>query len=306
MLTKKQKEIRKNGIGGSDISAIAGISPFKTPLDIYLDKMTGIEDQPESNAIRFGNLFEDIIRKEYAKDHNVKVTKPNANHPKFHSEYKFAFANVDGIINNKDILEIKTTNQFNSGLFGEEGTDEIPNYYLCQVAWYRNIYSADFCDIAVLIGGQELKYFRYEKNEELENKLFNIAEHFWNNHILTQTPPEPQNYNDVLKLYPEQEQDALYLDSDLELLIADYQNLSKRKKTLENKLNELKKEISKKLGSAGSVLDDNNNKIVSFKKPKSSLKFDLDQFKEQHPDLYQRYLSEKENTRKLIITNKEF
>lgn len=302
MLTKYQQEIRRNGLGGSDIPAICGISPFKTPLDIYLDKVSGVvEEDSSNNATRFGNLFEDVIRKEYEKDHGVKVIKPDADNPKFHPKYNFAFANIDGIINNKNVLEIKTTNQFNGKLFGEEKTDEVPNHYLYQVAWYRVIYDADFCDIAVLIGGQDLRYYRYEPNKELEQNIFDVAYQFWHNNVLAKNPPEPSDCNDILKLHPNHNEKELFIDEDLKLLLSDYKNLKNRKKLLENKIEDLRFEITNKINDASGVIDDCNNRIVSFKKPKASRKFDLEKFKQENPDIYKNYLTEKENTRKLII-----
>lgn len=54
---------RRRGIGGSDVSAIIGLSPFRTARDIYYDKL-GIaaveEDEGNWVAMEMGHLLEDI------------------------------------------------------------------------------------------------------------------------------------------------------------------------------------------------------------------------------------------------------
>jgi predicted phage-related endonuclease len=82
----------------------------------------------------------------------------------------------------KGILECKNASAYRSGEFGEEGTDEIPTEYLLQVAHYRYVMELDYVDIAVLIGGNSYKQYRYTKNKALEDKMQEILYHFWKDH----------------------------------------------------------------------------------------------------------------------------
>ncbi|HQE50274.1 MAG TPA: YqaJ viral recombinase family protein, partial [Fervidobacterium sp.] len=43
-------QFRKRGIGGSDISAILGLNPWKSPLALYYDKVGENEVEEESIA----------------------------------------------------------------------------------------------------------------------------------------------------------------------------------------------------------------------------------------------------------------
>jgi putative phage-type endonuclease len=65
---------RRTGIGGSDIAAILGLSPWRTPLDVYRDKVDGAE-QPETEAMRWGRLLEDVIAREYAVRAGVRIQR---------------------------------------------------------------------------------------------------------------------------------------------------------------------------------------------------------------------------------------
>ena len=58
---------RKKGIGGSDVAAILGFSPYKSPYQLWLDK-TGRSERKESQneSAHFGNLLEDVVAKEFS------------------------------------------------------------------------------------------------------------------------------------------------------------------------------------------------------------------------------------------------
>ena len=64
---------RTQFIGGSDIGAILGLSPYRTPIDVWLEK-TGEDKSKEANlAMRFGSFAEEFIAKEYAKARDEKI-----------------------------------------------------------------------------------------------------------------------------------------------------------------------------------------------------------------------------------------
>ena len=67
---------RKLGIGGSDVAAIMGISPFATIRDLYNDKL-GIEPliEEESNwvAKEVGHRLEDLVAEIFSKKTGITV-----------------------------------------------------------------------------------------------------------------------------------------------------------------------------------------------------------------------------------------
>lgn len=61
---------RRRGIGGSDVAAILGVSPFRTARDIYYDKIGVVAVEPdESNwvPLEMGNLLEDLVARIFQK-----------------------------------------------------------------------------------------------------------------------------------------------------------------------------------------------------------------------------------------------
>jgi putative phage-type endonuclease len=66
-LTPEQLELRRSGIGGSDIAAILGLSPYATPLDVFRSKVENYV-QSDSWAFRRGRLLEPVVAQIYAEE----------------------------------------------------------------------------------------------------------------------------------------------------------------------------------------------------------------------------------------------
>jgi putative phage-type endonuclease len=180
---------RKNYLGGTDLSSIAGLNPYRTALDVYLDKTSDDIACETSPAMRWGTLLEDTIAKEYAEVTGQTIEiEPNTI---YHPSMKFLGANIDRWVGDKEyVLECKTAGFTRGKEWGEEGTDQIPESYLVQVAYYAAICAVPKVDIAVLIGGQDFRIYTYERSKELEDKLIKIACNFWDNHIEKRIPPK--------------------------------------------------------------------------------------------------------------------
>lgn len=108
-------DYRRRGIGGSDVSAIFGTSPFRTARDLYYDKLNiaSVEDD-EGNwvAMEMGHLLEPLVAKIFERKTGYRVyqIKKMFQHP----QYPWMLADVDYFVELSDgttaILEIKTTN----------------------------------------------------------------------------------------------------------------------------------------------------------------------------------------------------
>ena len=149
MLTEKQLKARSAGIGGSDVAAICGVSPWRTAFQVWqskLDLETKSEPTPE---MQYGLLVEPTIRQWYSNETGriVRVPKELLVHPK----HAFMVANVDGITDDERVIEIKTSRSSND--WGEPGSDEIPVYYRCQVEHYLIVTGLQACDVPVSFAG---------------------------------------------------------------------------------------------------------------------------------------------------------
>jgi putative phage-type endonuclease len=199
MITEQQRKDRQLGIGGSDIAIILGLSSYKTPYQLYLEKIGESSEEQETPQQYWGNRLEPIIRDEFAKRHNVAIKTPDTTIHPFH---EFLRANVDGFIPDLNaVLEVKTSSGFMTKQWGDNGSDNIPIQYLVQVAHYCSVFDADCAYIAVLIGGSDYREYKYTRNFEIESRIIEAAKAFWKC-VQERTPPLPINQIDLRIMYP--------------------------------------------------------------------------------------------------------
>jgi|GEM_PF-6340970 len=100
-------KVKKLGISGTDIACIVRANKYKSPMAVYLDKITEEVMTEENEKMYFGKVLEDVVAKEFAKRNpHLKVSKVNA--VLKHKEYDFAIANIDRLIRNEnDTVRIK-------------------------------------------------------------------------------------------------------------------------------------------------------------------------------------------------------
>uniref|UniRef100_UPI00193103D1 YqaJ viral recombinase family protein n=1 Tax=Caenibacillus caldisaponilyticus TaxID=1674942 RepID=UPI00193103D1 len=64
---------RRKGIGGSDAAAILGLNKWKSPIQVYMEKIGEIESDVSSEAAYWGHVLEDVVAREFSKRTGKKV-----------------------------------------------------------------------------------------------------------------------------------------------------------------------------------------------------------------------------------------
>jgi len=291
---------RKNYLGGSDLGAIAGLNPYRTALDVYLDKTSDDIRCETSPAMRWGTLLEDTIAKEYAEDTGQTIEiEPNTI---YHPSMKFLGANIDRWVGDKEyVLECKTAGFTRGKEWGEEGTDQIPESYLVQVAYYAAICAVPKVDIAVLIGGQDFRIYTYERNKELEEKLIKIACNFWHNHIEKRIPPKCVNTKDTFNLFPQSNYHEIVAESNIIEKLQELKGAKEEESRIQSTIEKLKTDIQEFMRDYDVLIDNQGNVIATWKNITPRSFFDLKRFKEEAKDLYLKYTSPAKQSRAFLV-----
>lgn len=149
---KEWLKARQKYIGGSDVSCILGLNPYKTNLQLYREKKGIVkpDDLSDNALVQYGTQAEKHIRALFQLDHpNLKV-EYTPNNSWLNSEYPFAAASLDGNITDesgrKGILEIKTAS-ITSGQQANKWKGAIPDNYYCQVLFYLGVTEWQFVDL---------------------------------------------------------------------------------------------------------------------------------------------------------------
>ena len=186
---------RKSGIGGSDVAAVLGVSPWKTPYQLYLDKIGDEIDNATSARMEAGTRLEPVIADWFA-DRHPELTIQRRNAMYRHREHPELIANIDRYIVGGGILECKTYTGYDRDRFGEGG-DAIPEEYLLQVQHYMYVTGYHECTVAVLIHGWDYREYNIAYDRELAEFAAAKCVEFWQNHVAAHVPPPPSGNDDL-------------------------------------------------------------------------------------------------------------
>ena len=179
---------RTMGIGGSDVSVIAGVNPYRSVFQLWKEK-TGQEEPEEKDSeyTHFGSLLEPVIKKEFTRRTGLKIRNRYAILQS--EEYPFMLADLDGIIyeNHKMcIFEAKTASAYKKEIW-EQG---VPLEYLYQIQHYMAVTGAEKTYIAALVGGNHFLYHEVCRDEAMIQDIVQMEKDFWENHVLTGKEPQ--------------------------------------------------------------------------------------------------------------------
>lgn len=236
-ITSTQRTRRKTHIGSSDAPAIAGLSPFRTAGDVYLEKTADIFEQQEGEVQKIGRLLEHSVLNWFQEHTHNKIRK---NQRRVHSNMIMA-ANIDAIVEGKkELVEAKTSGViFPAGRdqWGEEGTDQIPEHVIVQCQHSLAVEKDyELVWVPVLLGGVGFRLYRVDRNDELIEKLEGIEVNFWNEYVLKRTPP-PDSVPSVelLKRLRREPNKVVPIDPSLVLAWQDAKSLEKNAKDIAKK-----------------------------------------------------------------------
>ncbi|MTD30185.1 YqaJ viral recombinase family protein [Planomicrobium sp. YIM 101495] len=203
--------LRSRGIGGSEAAVLLGVNKWKSPFQLYLEKVGEYYEEVDNEYVYFGNLLEDLVASEFEKRSGKKVRRRNQ--MLIHPEHEFMIANLDRVVvGEKALLECKTTSAYN--LADWEG-ESVPAAYLCQLQHYMAVTGYEKAYIAVLIGGNQFVWKEVERDEELIDILIEREKDFWENNVLAHNPPpidgSPAAGELLKKLYPEDNGETIML-----------------------------------------------------------------------------------------------
>ncbi len=283
-------EYRKLGIGGSDASVVCGISRYKSPVELWMEKTNQIQGQEAGEAAYWGTILESIVRAEFTKRTGMEVKQlgqilQSVEHP-------FMLANLDGVCEHPDygpcIFEAKTASAYKAG----EWDDAIPDEYLLQIQHYMAVTGYRGTYIAVLIGGNTFKWRFVERDEELISMLINLEDDFWE-HVQNMTPPPLDGSDASARFLAERfpnsmPRSKIELPDTADALLTQYDEaceqleaVTERKQEAENRLKEMLGD--NEVGTA-------NGRIVTWKSIVQD-RLDSKTLKAEHPTIYQKYIN---------------
>jgi len=308
MSREKWLKVRQTGIGSSDAAAAIGLNPYKSQLELWLEKtnrdqgLAKPDPDDDSTPVFWGVVLEPVVAAQYQRRTGLKVRKVNAvlQHP----DIPWMLANIDReVVSNGEvqILECKTAG-LNGARLWREG---VPRYVEVQVMHQLAVTGKQAADVAVLLGGQQLEVYRVERDELLIQHLIELERQFWH-YVETDTPPPADGSDSADRalrlLYPQDDGVEMDFTQDQALCEA-FSYLKELRHTL-SELNqresELKQTLQQAMGNASKALFADGS--ITWKKSRDGTAVNLEALLTDHPHLKSRYQVSKPGSRRFLVS----
>lgn len=300
---KEWLSVRNKGIGGSDVGAICGVSPFSSARQIYFNKTGQFEDALKPGAaaterMHFGHLLEPIVADEFAKR---ELTADKGREGWTLTELgatvclkaaPWMRANVDRLILDEKgkivgILECKTTSEYNND---EWESGDILLSYVYQLNWYMYILDIPWGAFACLVGGNKFYSYEVYRNDQLlAETILPAVRDFWFNNVQALKEPELQAVDTV---FANGKYNEVEKNSEIMLEDEESDNLAFTIMECKQQINHLKKIMEEAQNRLKDRLKDHEigycrNYTVKWS-PRSQTRVDTTLLKTTFPEVYEQ------------------
>lgn len=271
-------------IGGSDVSAILGVSPWKSPFQLYQEKIGAFCEEITREKQRLfdrGHRWEPVVVEMLVDElldrgHDVQIIDRNARYQD--PEFPFLACELDLellIDGEEHNAEIKTVSPFAAKAWGEQDTDEIPLYYAAQVMHGLMVKPRKRAIVAALIGVDDLRLHQIERDEETIAAIRAKEVEFWRR-VQERDAPEPTTADDVKWLYARDGGIVMEADEELVRLCEEIRQGKDIAKQCDARIETLSTRLKCAMGHA-STLVYQGQRLATWKSNKDSVKTDWKQ-----------------------------
>lgn len=311
VISPNKEEFRANrsgGIGSSDIAAVMGVDPYRTPYQLWLEK-TGREERSGDNKFTIAGTrmegvvaeyFEDQLCAHFNRESLQEITF-------FHPQHDYLLASPDRHYQRVQgdqlvfgLLECKTTQKNIDPEF-------LPEQWFCQNQYQAAIVAAtgrwqvDECAVAWFFRGLDFNYHLFEYDPAFGDMLLNEAGEFWVNYVLKDIPPPLHGAADVEKAFPRHRAGKVIKASDE--LMQEYEQLVKVRaqiKELQDQ-EEAIKERFKVIMQDAEAVEYFDEILVTWRASKPVRRLDTKRLRDEQPDVFERYAREYPPTRPFLV-----
>lgn len=298
---------RQTGIGGSDIAAIMGVSPYGNANRVWEEKLGIALPKRDTLHMRRGRALEPVVLKQYQEDTGLRMLSPPG-HLIRHPSIPFAVATLDGLSlqpsGDARVVEVKCPG-WSSG-WGREGTDEIPEPYLLQTQWYLMVAGKAImavepvADVVAWVSGEDrLRYYQVEAMQDLQDMLVEAAANFWD--CVEQRRPPVEALIPMEKLLGKRPSRVVRADQRSLERIVRAQEIKRQLAPLEAELDGLKDWLRTAMDQADVMTGPGDRELVTYRESKPGQRIDTKAMAKAHPDVAAAFTVTNKAARPLVI-----
>jgi len=257
--------LRADGITATDVSVIAGYNPYKTPYQLWAEKLGKYEPEPVGPAAVRGILLENTVAEFYEMETGRELRRSNGIVRL--KELPWVMASLDRtIVGEEGLVEIKTSTS-------PRWTFSAPPEVAAQVQWQMFVTGAPWVDVAVLLGGLVFRIERVEASLDFQTELYRKAVEF-RNALATETPPtlQGQDSDALAAVVPQASEEYAQATDGIDRVAALYAEKQYEAKLLDEELQNLAISLKEAIGEKAGIVG--NGWQATWKQNKASVKTD--------------------------------
>jgi putative phage-type endonuclease len=278
---------RTKYLGGSDVAGILGISPWRTPLDVYLDKVQPRKEAPSPGKQKIfsrGQRMEPYVIDLLSEETGLVIARRGERY--LDPELPYIAAEIDAEAESGENIEIKTCSPFKAREWGEQQTDAIPVHYTAQAMHGLMVTGKQVCVFGVLIGADDFRVYRVERDDETIAAIREKEVQFWEM-VTNLTPPPLTAVSDVMRIFDRDAGTGIEADGKALDALFQLRELQARKKELSDEI-EFAEQKLKLFMQDNSYISLQGKQLATWR-TQNSTRFDIAAFKESHPALYDAF-----------------
>jgi putative phage-type endonuclease len=253
---------RRGGIGGSDVAALMGVSPWHSALSLYVEKISvDPPDEKSSEIADWGRHFEPLILKQYALRSKRKIVRGG----KLMRSKRAAhhLTTLDGIqltrapsgAKGPGVAEVKTTG------YGDRFQDDLPIEVQIQIQWELHVTGASWATCIWLpFPERRLQWIDVLPHRAFQEVLVEHVDNFWQR-VQRRLPPDPDGSDSSMlalrALYPDEDESQVILLSGATAIADEYERNKAALELLKERQGLIKNTLAATMREAKyAVLDD--------------------------------------------------
>lgn len=265
-LSLADRKLRRLGIGASEIAAAVGEDPFRSPLDLWLEK-TGRQDPPASGVKRsqtartpqmeWGQRLEGLLAEAFAARHGVLLTPSRT---LVHPELPWAFATPDRLVGGRRAcLEVQNVGFRTMHLWRDEADQwHAPRHVQLRGQWQCLVGGFDSFHVAALIGGRDDYDEAFDFDPALGRDLVERASRFWHENVLADRAPDAtasdRDRELLTRLHPVDDGRMIDASPELEDEISAFLDAQRDERAAENRKAKAQNRLRQLIGDAAGAV----------------------------------------------------
>jgi putative phage-type endonuclease len=293
---------RNAGLGASDAAAAVGVSKWKTPYQLWLEKtgqITGELDE-EALTLAMGKALEPVVLAAFTRRTGLSVSR--LQEQVVDPNWPARWVTLDGMASDGGMIEAKTAGFADPAEWGDEAeNDAVPLQYYLQCQHGFACTGAQFGYVPLIILNRQFRLYRVTRNDAVIAQLTANEQQFWQ-HVETRTPPAPITLEDAALRWPSDTSGEIVASGEIELAAARLKGLKEDLASLEETIEAESLTIKAFMGSHGTLLPLKGGRpLITWKQAKPSRVLNKDALRAEQPSIYSRYEIERPGSRRFLV-----